>query len=220
MKAKKSGGKRVNPAPGIHIARLVQILDYGTQVDSYSPDGRAKVEFVWELPEDLHVFNEDKGEQPLVVDRKFGNTLGRGSAMLECIEQMLGRKWDKDEDLDTLLGQMCQMNTAIEQDGEYENVVIKSLMPLGKDQARKKYPEYNEQFVLDLDNFNQEDYDSLPQYKKDNIAKSPEYAEAAANAAPPASRAQAPAQRAPAKAAPAGKVAAFAGKGKPAVKKR
>lgn len=217
MKAKKSGGKRVNPEPGIHVARLVQILDYGKQVDKYDPEGRAKVEFVWELPEDLHVFNEDKGEQPLLVDRKFGNTLGRGSAMLECIEQMLGTKWDKEEDLDSLLGTLCQMNTALEQDGEYENVVIKSWMPLSKDQARKKYPEYTDQFVLDLDNFNQDHYDLLPQYKKDNIAKSEEYANAVADAAPaaPAQRVQAPVAKAqPAKqAAPASKNV-FAGRGK------
>lgn len=218
MRARKSTSKRINPERGIHVARLVQILDYGTQVDSFSPDGRAKVEFVWELPEDLHTFNEDKGEQPLLVDRKFGNTLGRGSAMLKAIEEMLGRKWDKDEELDSLLGTMCQMNIDLVNDGEYENVEIKSLMPLVKEQARKKYPAYTDMFVLDLENFNQADYDSLPQYKKDNIAKSAEYANAAADlpVQKPAAR---PATPPPArKATP---VAAFAGKGKTAaVKKR
>lgn len=220
MRARKSTSKRINPERGIHVARLVQILDYGTQVDKYAPDGRAKVEFVWELPEDLHVFNEDKGEQPLLVDRKFGNTLGRGSTMLEAIEGMLGRKWDKDEELDTLLGTMCQMNIDLVTDGEYENVEIKSLMPLSKDQARKKYPNYTDMFVLDLENFNPEHFDSLPQYKKDNIAKSEEYANAIADLpqARPTSKPTPPPQ---AKASvPAAKTNVFAGKGKPAVKKR
>jgi hypothetical protein len=211
MKAKKSGGARINPEPGIHIARLVQILDYGEQVDNYAPDGRAKVEFVWELLEehDLHVFNEDKGEQPLLVDRKFGNTIGKGSAMLKCIEEMLGRKWGKDEELDSLLGTMCQMNIALIESGDYMNVEIKSLMPLGKDQAKKKYPSYTDQFVLDLDNFDVDNFDLLPQYKKDNIAKSPQGAAAIAEG--PKVPVPVP-TKAPVK-VPA-KVSAFAGKGK------
>ena len=210
MKAKKSGGARINPEPGIHIARLVQILDYGEQVDNYAPDGRAKVEFVWELLEehDLHVFNEDKGEQPLLVDRKFGNTIGKGSAMLKCIEEMLGRKWGKDEELDSLLGTMCQMNIALIESGDYMNVEIKSLMPLGKDQAKKKYPSYTDQFVLDLDNFDVDNFDLLPQYKKDNIAKSPQGAAAIADGGKPAPVAVKAPVKAPAK------VSAFAGKGK------
>lgn len=213
MRARKSTSKRVNPERGIHVARLVQILDYGTQVDSFSPDGRPKVEFVWELPEDLHVFNEDKGEQPLLVDRKYGNTLGRGSAMLKAIEEILGRKWDREEELDTLLGSMCQMNIDIVTDGEYENVEIKSLMPLSKDQARKKYPTYTDMFVLDLENFNQEHYELLPQYKRDNIAKSPEYAEASANVKPVAAKAaHKPAPVAATKNVFAGKGKAVAGK--------
>jgi len=213
MKAKKSGGARINPEPGIHIARLVQILDYGEQVDNYAPDGRAKVEFVWELLEehDLHVFNEDKGEQPLLVDRKFGNTIGKGSAMLKCIEEMLGRKWGKDEELDSLLGTMCQMNIALIESGDYMNVEIKSLMPLGKDQAKKKYPSYTDQFVLDLDNFDVDNFDLLPQYKKDNIAKSPQGAAAIADGGVVTKPAPV-AVKAPVK-APA-KVSAFAGKGK------
>lgn len=179
MRPKKSTGKKVNPEPGVHIARLIQIIDWGTQVDNYAKDGRAKLEFVWELPQSLHVFNEDKGEQPLLVTRKYGNTFGRGSAMKEAVESMLGHKVDADFELDGLLGELCQMNITIEQDGEYENVVIQSLMPLTKDLAKKKFIEYNDQFIFDLDNFDQDTWDKLPEWKQKEIMKSPEYAEVA-----------------------------------------
>lgn len=182
MKAKRSAGKKVLPAPGVHVARLIAILDYGKQVDSYDPDGRDKVEFVWELPEELHVFNEDKGEQPLVVDRKFGNTLGRGSKLKDAIEGMIGTKIKPDFEFDSLKYELCQLTLDIEDDGEYKNVIIKSFSPLGKEQLKKKYPHFNDWIMLDLStnedetsNFDQESFDALPQWKKDNIAKSPDF---------------------------------------------
>jgi hypothetical protein len=187
MKPKKSTSKKILPEPGVHVARLIQVLDWGSQIDKFSGDeGRAKVELVWELPQSLHVFNEDKGEQPLIVTRKYGNTLGRGSAIKKDIESMLGHAIDKDFEFDTLLGEMCQMNISIESDGEYENVVIQSLMPLMKDQAKKKYPEYNDKFILDLDNFDMEVWEALPEWKRTEIAKSPEAAQALASAKPKA----------------------------------
>jgi hypothetical protein len=185
MRAKKSTSKKVYPEPGVDVGRLVQIIDLGSQIDKFSGDeGRPKVEFIWELPNQLHVFNEDRGEQPLIVTRKYGNTLGRGSAMKEAIESMTGQKIDKDFELDSLLGELCLINItleAVEGDPDLKNVQIQSLSPLTKDLAKKKYPEYNDQFVFDLDNFNQEIYDSLPEWKQEQIAKSPEYAAVAAS---------------------------------------
>lgn len=185
MKPKKSNTKRVYPENGTHVARLVHIIDWGSQVDKYSGDeGRAKLEFIWELPEkhNLHVFNEDKGEQPLVVSRKYGNTFGRGSEMKKAVESMLGQKVDAEFELETLLGELCQINLTVE-DGEDENknVVIQSLMPLSKDQSKKKFPEYNEKFIFDLDNFDQDVWDSLPEWKQKKIEVTKEYAEATAN---------------------------------------
>lgn len=182
MKPKKSQTKKILPEAGVHVARLIHVLDWGTQIDRFSGDeGRAKVELVWELPQSLHVFNEDKGEQPLIVSRKYGNTLGRGSAIKKDIESMLGHAIDKDFEFDSLLGEMCQMNLSIENDGEYDNVVIQSLMPLTKDLARKKFPEYNDQLLLDLDNIDWNVWEALPEWKQKEIEKSPEYAQAAAN---------------------------------------
>lgn len=192
MKAKKSASKRVNPEPGVHVARLIHVIDWGSQIDKYSDEnGRPKLELVWELPQCLHVFNEDKGEQPLVVSRKYGNTLGRGSELKKAIESMLGQKIDNDFELDSLKGELCMLNISIEPDGEYENVAIQSLMPLTKDLAKKKFPEFNEQFVFDLDNFDQDIFDSLPEFKKEKISATKEYAEATANLKPKATNGKA-----------------------------
>jgi hypothetical protein len=219
MKPKKSTSKKILPEAGVHVARLIQVLDWGSQIDKFSGDeGRAKVELVWELPQSLHVFNEDKGEQPLIVSRKYGNTLGRGSAIKKDIESMLGHAIDKDFEFDTLLGEMCQMNLSIESDGEYENVVIQSLMPLMKDQAKKKYPEYNDKYILDLDNFDLEVWEALPEWKRTEIAKSPEAAQALASAKPKAAQKVATKTNGKATPPPAAKASPFKKAAEPAAK--
>jgi hypothetical protein len=187
MRAKTSKFKKTLPPPGVHVARLVQLIDWGSQVDKFAPDGRAKLEWRWELPEALHVFNEDKGEQPFVVERKYGNTLGKPkkrSDMGKAVEGMIGGAFvDDDENpfpLEDLVGGLCQLSIVNEVDGEYENTKIVAIMPLSKAQEAIAeaggYPEFNDQFVFDMDNFNPEIWDQLPKWKQDEIAKTDEYA--------------------------------------------
>lgn len=189
MRAKTSKFKKTLPPPGVHVARLIQLIDWGSQVDKFAPDGRAKLEWRWELPEALHVFNEDKGPQPFVVERKYGNTLGKPkkrSDMGKAVEGMIGGAFvDDDENpfpLEDLVGGLCQLSIVNEQDGEYENTKIVAIMPLSAAQIalaeQGQYPEYNDQFVFDMDNFNPEIWDLLPKWKQDEISKTPEYAAA------------------------------------------
>lgn len=189
MRAKTSKFKKTLPPPGVHVARLIQLIDWGSQVDKFAPDGRAKLEWRWELPEALHVFNEDKGEQPFVVERKYGNTLGKPkkrSDMGKAVEGMIGGAFvDDDENpfpLEDLVGGLCQLSIVNEQDGEYENTKIVAIMPLSNAQValaeQGQYPEYGDQFVFDMDNFNPEVWDLLPKWKQDEISKTPEYAAA------------------------------------------
>lgn len=221
MRAKTSDSKRVNPEAGVHVARLIEILDIGKQVDKFDQDGRNKLEFIWELPESLHVFHEDKGEQPLIVSRAYGNTLGRGSKMKAMIEGMLGKSIDKDFDLLSLKYKLCQLNLTLEEDGEYTNAVIQTAMPLGKEQLKVKYPHFNDWRVLDLDEFDQEVFDSLPQWKRDKIAKSETFkaleAEGVAVHTKDAEEQQAPPAAPPArKPAPAAQTGKVFGKAEPA----
>jgi hypothetical protein len=217
MKAVKKTTPRVNPPAGVHIALLTQIIDWGTQADKFG--GRRKVELVFELPEELHVFNEEKGEQPFIVDRKFALTISKKSALKEALEGMTGVKIDEDEiEMEEYLLTACQLQIAIEQDGEYENVVIQSYMQLSKSDAKRKFAADGNVLILDLDNFDEEAFKQLPDWKQEKIKASPEYKEAAASRpAPKASVKSAPAKAAPAaKAQPAkssGKAADLFGKG-------
>lgn len=200
MKAKKSGGEKVVPEPGTHIALVTQVLDWGTQEDSFG--SRRKVEIVFELPEETHVFNEDKGEQPLVVTRKFALTISKGSALKKAIEGIIGGKLDDDEyDLEELLGKACQISLDIVEKDGYKNVEILSYMPLSKSDSKRKFKPTRDLLLLDLDNFDEEVFASLPEWKQTKIADTEEYQEAVAGAKKKA----APAPKAAAK--PKGKAA-------------
>ena len=185
MKAKKSGGEKVVPEPGTHIALVTQVLDWGTQEDSFG--SRRKVELVFELPEETHVFNEDKGEQPLIVTRKFALTISKGSALKKAIEGIIGGKLDDDEyDLEELLGKACQISLDIVEKDGYKNVEILSYMPLSKSDSKRKFKPAGDLLLLDLDNFDEEVFASLPEWKQTKIADTEEYQEAVAGAKPKA----------------------------------
>lgn len=182
MKAKKNSTPRVPCPKGTHIAILFGIIDYGTQTDKFG--SRRKVEFLWETPEETHEFSEERGEEPFIIDRKFALTIGRKSALKECLEGMSGEQIEEDElDLEPFLGKVCMMTIAHEADGEYTNLKIVSISPLSKTDAKRKFRPHNDLILLDLDNFDEEAFKSLPEWKRDIIAKSPEYKEAAGEAA-------------------------------------
>jgi hypothetical protein len=181
MKVTKNSAPKVNPPKGTHIAILTQLIDWGTQQDRFG--ARRKIEVINELPEETHVFNEESGEEPFIVDRKYAMTIGKGSALREFLEGMLGESIPDEVDLEEYLETVYQLSIDIEEDGDYENVVIKSAMPLGKSQLKTagKYKAHGHVLILDLDNYDEEVFKLLPDWKQNEIKKSPEWKEAQGN---------------------------------------
>lgn len=184
MKTKKGGSsEKVLPKKGNEILVISQVIDWGSVKDTFGV--RRKVEFVMELPNQTHVFDEDEGEMPLVVDRKFANKLGtvkRPSGLREFIEAITGEDIpaEADEDgyeLESLHGFAFRALIALQPDGEYTNVVLKSYAPLSPAEKKeyKKYKIQGPSIILDLDNFDAEVFAELPEWKQNEIKKSEEY---------------------------------------------
>lgn len=187
MKVKKNSTPRVVCPEGTHIVILVGIIDYGTQTDKYG--NRRKCELLFETAEETHVFNEERGEEPFIIDRKFSATIGKKSGLKECLEGLTGTKIEADEiNIEDYLGIVGMISVVHAEDGEYTNLEIKSYSPLSKNDAKRKFKPHNELIVLDLDNFDQSVWDSgnalLPDWKKEKIEKTAEYKEAVANLKP------------------------------------
>ena len=158
MKVTKNSTPRVLCPEGNHITILTQILDWGTQTDSFGT--RRKVELIWETPEELHVFNEERGEEPFIIDRKFALTIGKNSALADALVGLTGKSIDNDEiDLEEYLGTVGMINIKHKEDGDYTNLEITSYGPLSKSDAKRKITPNGEYKILDLDNFDQDVFD-------------------------------------------------------------
>jgi len=68
---------------GNYIARCYKMIHIGTVEEVILGDKKIlnKVRIGWELPTELRVFNEEKGEQPLVIDKEFTLSLYEKSAL-------------------------------------------------------------------------------------------------------------------------------------------
>ena len=117
LTASAKSGSTSTPAPaGTHIARCVQVIDLGTQVDDgqFGRKIQPKLRLTWELPNELHVFKEENGEEPFVVGKEYTLNLGDKSNLRKDLESWRGRPFTAEElegfDVSKLLGAACMLN--------------------------------------------------------------------------------------------------------------
>ena len=180
--AKKTGGdfKRVNP--GNYAARCYSMIEIGTITEEYLGEKKRqhKVMLTWELPTELDVFHEEKGEEPYVVSKTYTLSLHEKATLRRDLESWRGKGFTEKEaeafDITVLLGKTCMLSIIhrpgkVDASKTYVEVASISSMPKGlicPDQI-------NPSRVLSFDNWNQELYDSLSDYLKEKIASSEEY---------------------------------------------
>lgn len=123
------------PAPkGNHLAICVRILDLGTQREDWKGKEKLnrKVRFGFELPEERHVFSEEKGEQPFMVDTTYNLSSFDGSNFYKTMESWNGEAPDENFDIEDMLGKPCMVNITHtkKEDKVYAN--IESITPVPK----------------------------------------------------------------------------------------
>ena len=161
------------PAPsGVHGARLYQAIDLGTQEDNfYGPRRKLLVSF--ELPGKLM----DDGK-PFIVSKWSTASLHKKSNFRQHIISWLGRdltqeergdfNWDIVKDVPCLVSIVHKTRD----DGSVR-ADIQSISPLPEGMTVESLQ--GEQIIFDLENFNAEIFEALPDGVKDMIVKSPEY---------------------------------------------
>ncbi len=97
------------PPAGTHVARCFSVIDIGTQSDDFGE--RHKIRVTWELPDELAVFSEDKGEQPFVISKDYTLSLYEKANLRHDLEGWRGKQFTADElkgfDIFTLIGVPC-----------------------------------------------------------------------------------------------------------------
>ena len=186
-----TGTKQLAPE-GTHVARCIQIIDKGTTFDQKWQNRKRKVQFVFELPNELTVFAEDKGEQPFIAKTIMNLSMGEKAIMRKFIEAWLGKKMtDKqasDLDLFKLISKPAMVNLSHNTLADGRTFVnIMSISPLPKGMECPE--QINEALCYDTTEHDQEVFDKLPSFIQEDICKSDEWA-ARLNAATNVSAAQ------------------------------
>lgn len=178
---------------GTHFARIYKIVDLGTQKQEFKgeakPDARI-FSISFEFPKIKHVFKEDKGEQPLSrsKDVKFAFTSKESanrSILTDLVEATGDNPYEGNYNIFSLLGKTLQVSIE-----EYTNDKgqtkdkIAGFSKLSSEQLEMVemkpaiYAQVNPSKFLYLDPqyFDGAFFESLPDFQKDKIRLSPEFA--------------------------------------------
>jgi len=159
---------------GSHTAVCFRIVDLGTQPGMYGP--KWQILITWELPDE-----QMADGRPFTISRRYTLSSNRKSALRADIEGWLGRVLTAADfgrfDLSQMLGTTCLIGIKHEtrEDGRtFANVT--SVMKRGK-AVSERLPCLNEAIALSLADrpFSQHEFEKLPQWLRDTIARSPEY---------------------------------------------
>jgi hypothetical protein len=174
VNTKGGGGERVLPKTGLNQAVLVSIVDIGTQErgeyqgEKLKPARQAII--TWSLTNQHHIFDEEKGAEPLHVSKWFTLSVHEKSALRKMVKSIRGKDIDGEFDLFSLLGANCMLNLVESNDGKYVNIEGFSPLMEGLDAV--------EGLALtgfSLTDFDKDVYLELHTWMKDRIRLSPEF---------------------------------------------
>lgn len=161
---------------GAHVAILYSIIELGTMEGEYAgqPTLKRKIRLSWELPEETREF--DGVQKPMVIGKKYTASLYEQSKLRPIVVGMLGGLSEEQEenfDIKSLLGKACMVQVSHEEFNGRKYATVTSVTQLPKSMKAPK--QFNPSVYLDYaDGWNQEIYDSLPQWMKDAMAESQE----------------------------------------------
>jgi hypothetical protein len=166
---------------GNHPARIYELIEIGTVEGSWmgQPKMNHNVRVSFEFPTKKFVFNEEKGAQPFVLSREMSLSLGEKANLRKIVEAVEGRKLTDAEavnyDVLTIVGKpllVTVSHTEPNQEGiQYANATTFSAVIEGLTVA----PLYNPIRVLTYGEWNSETFNSLPDFLKEKMVKTPEY---------------------------------------------
>ena len=177
----KGGGEKTLAPVGNHIARCVQMIHIGTSEDEYNGKKYNKntVRLSWELPDETHVFTEEKGEEPFLVSKEYTLSMSEKSNLRKDLESWRGKgftdKQAEEFDITVLIGIPCMLNVIYKTSktgNEYVHVSGISPLPKRVECPEQITPALEFNFEDGFDNF-----EELPEWIQDKIKLSDEYKE-------------------------------------------
>lgn len=167
---------------GNYLARCYSMVHIGTveEIIMGTQKKLNKVRLTWELPTELKVFKPENGEQPRVISKEYTLSMNEKSNLRKMLASWRGKDFTEAEakgfDITKLLGATCMLNI-IHKPGTkdpskiYEEIGSVSPVPKGMPASKQ----INKTVLLDYDNFDEDVFESLPEFVKNKIMVSDEY---------------------------------------------
>lgn len=165
---------------GNHIARCISMIQIGTireESGKYAGKEMHKVRLSWETPNEKHDFG--KGLQPFTVSKEFTLSMNEKATLRKMLESWRGKAFTEDQamafDITALLGKPCMLSVIHKTSGkgnEYADISSIATLPKGIDCP----PQINPTQLLSFDEWNETVFESLPDFLKNKIKSSKEYA--------------------------------------------
>jgi hypothetical protein len=181
---------KILPPQGTFPARLYKIIYIGTVKGEWKgkPTENYQVSITWELPTKTHVFKEGEEAKPFSMSKTLTLSMGAKSSLRPIVESMLGVSFTDEEakgyDIDELLGMACLLGIAYEEDANGKKAIIKSFSQLPEGMVCP--PAVNPAKILSYQNFDKEYFLTLPDWIKEKMEKTPEFAKMTGKAVPTA----------------------------------
>lgn len=180
MKLVDTGGRDFEPAPvGNHIARCIGLIDVGTQQGEYQgkTTHARKIVIRWELPNELISEGEFSGK-PFIVSKYYTASLSEKANLRKDLSAWRGRDFTDQElsgfDAKNILDKPCMVNVTHNEKGRAK---VSGVTPIPKGLSVPGRVNDLLYFSLEPDEFKPAVFEGLGKYYKEQIEKSPEWAD-------------------------------------------
>ena len=183
-KPNESDFVKILPETGLNPARIYSIIDFGTQDTEFQGEAKKthQVQISFELPNQLHTFKKELGEQPLSVHKTFTLSLHSKGKLRPFISSYTGitltDEMAENYDISLLIGRAGMLNIvrAVSKTGsEYANIMSFAPVMKGLNVPEQINPSVLFVIPAKWDDDTQVKFKQLPQFMQDIIMKSYEY---------------------------------------------
>lgn len=168
MSDAKSGSDRPQAPEGNHVGICVRIYDMGTQKGEF--EGKVKmnrkIRMGFELSDETFVFDEQKGEQPFLIDLTLNFSASEKSNFIKTMTAWLGKAPDDSFDLEQLLGRAGMVNVAHKESKGKTYANITAITPVPKTLLKSLTEPTNKPVYWSVTNGKDKGYEALPDFLK------------------------------------------------------
>jgi hypothetical protein len=181
INATSNSQKRELIPAGNYIARCYSMIHIGTITEEIMGERKTlnKCRITWELPGELRTFDQEKGEQPMVISKEYTLSMHEKANLRRDLESWRGKAFTDDQaakfDITKLLGVPCMLNIihkVTKSGNDFATISNISSLPKGLVCPAQVNPSFEFNFEDKFDEFQLEDF---PDFIKDKIKASAEY---------------------------------------------